>query len=119
MSYTDLFETTTKAIIETINSTGKVVDKSKELKAIYKDGGDGSGSQTIWKSASMINASDHIFQYSMVPVRLEQDGNVVWKNPSPNSATSARPIYLLRAGESEDQVKNLVIKATDEGRKEM
>ena len=67
--YTDLFEQTTKSIIETINSTGSVIDNSKELKAVYKDGGDGSGSQTIWKSVSMISASDHIFQCSMVPVR--------------------------------------------------
>ena len=65
----------------------------------------------------MISTSDHMFQYSMVPVRLEQDSNVVWKNPSPNSATSTRPIYLLRASESEDNVKTLVIKATDDVRK--
>ena len=118
VSYTQLFETTTKSLIETINSKN-VIDMCKEIKAVYKDGGDGSGSQTIWKSASMINASDHVFQYSMVPLRLEQDGTTIWKNPSPNSATSTRPIFLLRAGESEERVKNLVIKATDEGRKEM
>ena len=86
---------------------------------VYKDGGDGSGSQTVWKILSMVNASDHIFQYSMVPIRLEQEGTTIWKNPSPNAASSTRPIYLLRAGESEDRVKNLVIKATDEGRRQL
>ena len=55
----------------------------------------------------------------MVPVRLEQDSNVVWKNPSPYSATSTRLIYLLHAGESEDKVKMLIIKATDDGHKKL
>ena len=119
VNYTELFHTTTKAIIEMIKQKGIVLDPLKEIKAVYKDGGDGSGSQTIWKSASMINASDHIFQYSMVPVRIEQDGVTIWKNPSPNSATSTRPIFLLRAGESEERVKDLVIKKTDEGRKDL
>ena len=58
----------------------------------------------------MNNASDHIFQYSMVPLLLQQGEDVIWKNPSPNAAASARAIFLLRAGEIEDRVKHLVVK---------
>ena len=65
----------------------------------------------------MLNASDLVLQYSMVPLRLGQGNEVIWQNPFPNAATSARPIFPLRAGESAGRVKDLVVKQTDEGRK--
>ena len=44
---------------------------------------------------------------------------IIWKNPSPNAASTCRPIYLLRASEDEQRVKDLVPSTTDEGRKEL
>ena len=55
----------------------------------------------------------------MVPLLLQQGEDVIWKNHSPNAAASARPIFLLCAGESEDCVKHLVVKESDEGRKQL
>ena len=48
-----------------------------------------------------------------MPLRVEQDSEVRWKNPTPNSASCTRPVYLLRAGEDEDRVLDLVVPSTD------
>ena len=64
VNYAELFKETTKSLIETITKTSQNVIDTREIKAVYKDGGDGSGCQTIWKSVSMNNASDHISQYT-------------------------------------------------------
>ena len=70
VDYVELFLSTTKSLVQNIQeSSDNAIDGTIEFKAVYKDGGDGSGSQTIWKSVSMCNASDHVFQYSMVPLR--------------------------------------------------
>ena len=86
---------------------------------MYKDGCDGAGSQSCWNSLSMINASDHMFQYSVVPLRLEQESKVLWKNPTPNAANCTRPVYLLRLHEDDPAVLNLVIPTTDKAREEL
>ena len=95
------------------------IDTLKSLTAVYKDGCDGAGSQSSWNSQSMINASDHMFQYSIVPLRLEQESQVLWKNPTPNSANCTRPVYLLRASEDDEAVLNLMISATEKAREEL
>ena len=100
-------------MIQNKDMENKPLDPSKAVTVVYKDGGDTAGSQTVWKSASMKDASNHIFQFSLVPLHVEQNDAVVWKNPSPNSAKSCRPVYLLRASEDEERVKNLVPRNTD------
>ena len=98
----------------------QVLNPEKPVKIIYKDGGDTAGSQTVvWKRVSMKDASDPIFQYGLVPLRVEQDDKIIWKNPSPNAASSCRPIYLLRASEDEQPVKYLVPSITDERQKKL
>ena len=67
----------------------------------------------------MKDASDHLFQYSLVAQRIEQDSTVIWKNPTPNSASCTRPIYPLRAAKDDEAVLNLVISATDTAREQL
>ena len=67
----------------------------------------------------MINASHHMFQYSVVPLRLEQNSKVLWKNLTTNAANCTRPVYLLRALEDDPAVLNLVIPTTDKAREEL
>ena len=58
----------------------------------------------------MIGASDHIFQYGIVPLSLEQDSKILWKNPTPNAASCVRHIYLIRLHEDDFKVLEIVLK---------
>ena len=119
VDYTKLVSMTTASLIKNIEHSGVHLNESEPLKVVYKEGGDTAGSQTVWSSSSMIDASDHLFQYSIVPLRVIQENKIVWLNPSPNSATSCRPVYLLRASEDEERVINLVFPDTDRKRSEL
>lgn len=57
---------------------------------VFKDGGDGVGQQVVWKSTSMIDAKENMFQYGITPLKLVQrskEGSTVilWQNYTPNS----------------------------------
>ena len=67
----------------------------------------------------MQDASDHMFQYSIVPLRIEQESEVLWKNPTPNAATPTQPLFLIRAAEDEERVLDLVIPTTDIAREQL
>jgi hypothetical protein len=117
VNYVNVIEMTSSSLINVIKSADvNSIVTNKELKIVYKDGCDGAGSQTVWDSVSMKDASDHMFQYGVVPLRVEQDSKVLWKNPTPNAASSVRPVYLLRAAEDEDRVIDLYVKTTDTAR---
>ena len=116
VDYTALVKSTSSSLIGMIQNKdpeAQPIDPSKPVVVVYKDGGDTAVSQTVWKSISMKDTSDHLFLFSVVPLRVEQSGTVVWKNPSPNSAKSCRPVYLLQASEDEQRVKYLVPPNTD------
>ena len=113
VNYTELIVMTTQSLITVIEAECKI-DDILELTVTYKDGGDTAGSETVWKSAEMIGASDHLFQYSVVPLTIQQGSKVLWKNASHISATGCRPAYLLRASEDDAQVIDLVFPATYE-----
>ena len=115
VDYTELVTMTTTTLLNVIENAEKI-DSGMELTVTYKDSGDTAGSQTVWKSAEMTDASDHLFQYSLVPILVEQGVKTLWKKPSPNSATSCQPIYLLRASEDEAHVIDLVFPTTDQHR---
>ena len=54
-------------------NTGNGIKVSQHVTIFYKDDGDTAGSQTVWKSSSMKDAPDHIFQFRVVPLCVEQD----------------------------------------------
>ena len=89
---------------------------SQPVTIFYKDCGDTAGPQTVWESSSIKDASDHIFQFSVVPLCVEKDTEVIWRNPSPNDANSYRPVYLLWAPEDDLLVKELIPPNTDQPR---
>ena len=107
VDYIKLVQMTTASVIDAANySLDSPLDPSLKYKMTYKDGADGSGCQTIWKSKSMIDAVPNMFQHSIVPLQLEffnEVGvkSVVWKNPSPNNSTWCRPVFLVRMVEGE------------------
>ena len=86
----------------------------------YKSGGDGAGSQTAWKSKSMKDAAENMFQYSLSPLKLvmskSTETEVIWRNPAPNSPYWVRPIMLIREREDAKDVLDYVIPYTDRGR---
>ena len=108
VDYIELVRMTTASVIDAANySRDLPLDPSLKYKMTYKDGADGLGCQTIWKSKSMIDAVPNMFQHSIVPLQLEcfnevgVKSSVVWKNPSPNNSTWCRPVFLVRMVEGE------------------
>ena len=105
VDYNELIKMTTASIFDIVNhKTGKFLPSDSKYIMYYKDGADGAGSQTIWKSKSMTGMAQNMYQYSIVPLRLEMcpaDGEkqVLWKNPSPNSPLWCRPQELIREKE--------------------
>ena len=71
--------TSVSLITNIINEDVKKLNSEIPVKIVYKDGWDTAGSQTVWKSASMKEASDHIFQYGLVPLRVEQEDDYLEK----------------------------------------
>ena len=72
VDYVDLVRMTTASVIDAINYRRETpLNPISNYRMYYKDGGDGAGGQMIWNSKSMIGAASHIFQYSIVPLRLE------------------------------------------------
>ena len=112
VDYIDLTVMTTKSIINMCN-TNQELDNDKTLNMFYKDGGDTAGSQSTWNSKSIITASDHMFQYRLVPLCLEKEGRLVWLNPVPNSPSSTRPLFLIRGHEDDPKLLDIVIPQTD------
>ena len=96
------------------------IDESSDFVMHYKSGGDGAGSQTVWKSCSTKNAAANMFQYSLSPLKLttvkDDINRVIWKNPAPNSANWVRPIMLIRGKEGAEDLLNQVVPYTDESR---
>ena len=119
VNYKDLIKETTASIIDVIND--QPLNPQVKYRAYYKDGADGAGSQAIWKSKSMKDAAPNIYQYSIVPLRMEvlsqNESKIIWKNPAPNSAFSCRPQELFR--EKEDNCMHHSIPYTDRSRTEL
>ena len=111
VDYVDLTVMTTKSIINMCNEN-KALDNNSRLNMFYKEG-DTAGSQSTWNSKSMITASHHMFQYSLVLLRLEIEGTVVWKNPAPNSPSSTRPLFLIRGHKDDEVLLDAVVPQTD------
>ena len=105
VDYKSLVMMTTASVFDVVNhKMGKVLPSNSKYIMHYKDGADGAGSQTIWKSKSMTGMAENMYQYSILPLRLEMcltDGErqVLWKNPSPNSPLWCRPQELIREKE--------------------
>ena len=72
VDYIVLVKMTTASVINAINYTSDTtLDPSLMYRIHYKDGADGTGSQTVWKSKSMIGGVPNMYQYSIVPLRME------------------------------------------------
>ena len=72
VDYKELVKLTTASVIDAINARSLVqLNPVHTYRMYYKDGCDGAGSQSVWKSKSMAGMKQNIFQYSIVPLRLE------------------------------------------------
>ena len=76
VDYKDLVRRTAESQVQLlIDEIKEKNDEEKEelqfpsnLKMILKDGCDGAGQQVAWKSKSMIEAAENMFQYGLVPL---------------------------------------------------
>ena len=124
VDYTDIVSDTITSILKVTHETGHQYHNNT-LKIYLKDGCDGAGTMPALKSkeAASNRDGDHMFQYGIIPLKLtagtEDNEKVLWKNLVPNSATSLRPVYLIRESENRDELLNFVIKSTDQARNKL
>ena len=121
VQYKEVVKMTIESIL-TLVPTDSLV--SGDLEMIFKDGCDGAGQQAVWNAKSMVDAKDHMFQYGIVPLKLQtrhHDGNTstLWENKTPNSCRSLRPVYLIREKETDEDLLSYVIPSTDKAREEL
>ena len=80
-------------------------------KAKLVDGLDGSGSHTIYNQRrnhpNITTKSFLLFAFKIIWLQ-DSLGNTIWKNPSPNSPFTIRPVALLALGENRDNVEYLM-----------
>ena len=101
-------ELVTTASVFDVVAEKEDIDKSSEFVMHYKSGGDGAGSQTVWKRCSTKNAAADMFQYSLSPLKLtmvkDDINRVIWKN----SANWMQPIMLIRDKEGADLLNHVL-----------
>lgn len=100
-----LLDETAKSI-DRIDSV--VLPEDREYLLLSKWGGDGSSGHSMYKQR-LINSSGgdtSIYMSTLVPLELrDQDGNVYWKNDTPSSKDTCRPIKITFEKESESLVR--------------
>ena len=81
------------------------------LKAKLVDGLDGSGSHTIYNQMrnhpDITTKSFLLFAFKIIWLQ-DSFGNTIWRNPSPNSPFTMRPVALLALGENRENVEYLM-----------
>ena len=123
VDYKELVEMTTASIMDVLNlHMPGILKPDGQYRATFKDGADGTGTQTVMKSKKMLGMKENIYQHAIVPLRLEQikgDGEVdmIWQNPAPNSAVWCRTQILIR--KKEGACVEYAIPYTDKCRKEL
>ena len=124
VQYKDLVKMTVESILK-VALQGKDADQSGTYTMVFKDGGDGAGSQIVWHSTSMLEYKENMFQYGLAALKLlfRKDGatedEVLWINDTPNSSRSLRPVFLVRESETDEDLLDLVIPTTDQARSEL
>ena len=107
---------TAESILKVV-SIDKPLGEDGTLEIIFKDGCDGAGQQVVWKSTSMNESKNNMFQYGITPLKLTCNKNglteVLWENHTPNSCKTLRPLFLIREKETDSNLLNLVIPITD------
>ena len=121
VDYVALAEMTVKSILRVCKSQGIHDQKHVNYKMYFKDGADGAGQQVVWRSKSMKNSKQNMFQYGLTALRLTRINNdtsetMIWENSVPNYARSLRPVYLIRDSETDEDLLKLVIPFTDKAR---
>ena len=79
MPYDQLVKMTTGSILDVIDDQDpNLLDQYTNLKAYYKDGADGSGSQAVMKSSAMRDMTENIYQHAIAPLKLEGTNRFVY-----------------------------------------
>ena len=112
VDYETLVTDTVKAQLNVILSEKKELLLGN-LKMVFKDGCDGPGQQVVWKSKSMVDAAENMFQYRLMALKVMFDEKLLWRNPVSNFPICQRPVYLIREKESGEEMITMVITATD------
>ncbi|CAF1561680.1 unnamed protein product [Didymodactylos carnosus] len=96
---------TSKRLIEVAKSQGKHVPPS--LHYTEKIGYDGAGSMSIYRSPHNPQVEPNIFSKMFTPLSLTSSltHNILWKNETPNSSKTNRPLAIIAEKESDDLIE--------------
>ena len=104
MKYSDAVQITAQRILETLPPT---VVPSYAIMNI-KFGFDGSGSHCIYHQLNNVK-TNNIIMSMICPLSVNNDGNAVWTQKSPNSPLTHRPLALQLGKESTESLQSLQI----------
>ena len=98
-----------KQTVESLLETNSICSSNQTFHVTAKFGLDGSGNHNyrhqIEGGENGAICSNYIASF-WCPLRIEdRSGSVVWSNPTPNSTVYARPITLVKAKETRDNIK--------------
>ena len=101
----------TQTLNELVEAERGLHNAEYPLTAKLTDGLDGSGSHTIYNQKQippdLTTKNFLLFSFKILWIK-DSSGNILWRNPSPNSPFAMRPVALLALGESEENVKFLM-----------
>ena len=106
ISYHKLLTQTVDRIVSSIN----VDDSDYPLKVKVSDGLDGSGCHRVYQQAGPtpdLSTKNFLLFGFKVNSIFNKEGDSLWKDPSPNSPHSTRPVSILALPENEVNVKYL------------
>ena len=101
-SYSLQVQQTLERILSTIN-----LPASKEFPLTFRiaDGLDGSGCHNIYNQQHTNTSTKNFILFCFKPISIHtKSDTVVWRNNSPNSPFSQRPVFLCAAKESKDKI---------------
>ena len=107
--YTSYFlkvQQTLERILSTIN-----LPASEEFPLTFRiaDGLDGSGCHNIYNQQHTNTNTKNFILFCFKPISIHTESNtVVWRNNSPNSPFSQRPIFLCAAKECKDNIRKFM-----------
>ena len=125
VDYAELVKQTIQGVLDIVEKEGKFEKcMGDRYRMTFKDGCDGAGQQVVMNSVAMLGGKENMFLYGLVPLKLvatrvSGEEVVVWENTAPNSSKSLRPVYLIRAAETDAKLLDEVIGTTDSVRKNL
>lgn len=108
-----LLDNTLKSILKILETKSLNIGPNSNLTLVCKYGFDGSSGHSTYKQkfSSSEMTDEYLFLVAMCPLKLmNEEGDILWKNPRTSSTFYCRPIKFLFSKENADLVKGESLK---------